>query len=943
MEFTFTSKTTGEVVKKIVTDNTGFATTASADQPRGSLVFDTYIVTETKYPEGLKPVEPFEVTISEEGVTLKGIYKEDKLIVSPVSVVKKDKTTGSVIPAANAEFRLLDADKNPVTITTYYPNKVVYETFKTDDKGQFTFPDKLKHGTYYLEEVNAPDGYLKGELLQFKVTEGASWENPLVIEFFDVPAMGKIQIEKSDAESGEALSGAEFDIVAAEDIITPDGTVRLQKGDVADQLVTKDGQAESKELYLGAYEIIETKQPQGYVLSEEIYSVTLAYKDQVTPVVIQTVNIENQPTKVRIIKVDAESGEALPGVEFKIWNKAMTDDEIDDGMTSEMLCTTDENGIIELGYLSPGTYCVQETQSIYGYALDDTIHEFVISEDGRIDGKEIGEITITNTPIEIGTKATDKVDGDQLITNTAMETVVDTVSYKGLIPGKEYTVSGILMVKSTGKPLMDNDKEVTAKRTFTAETADGEVELTFTFNAKALAGEKLVAFESVQYEKKEIAAHADIEDKDQTVEIVPVEIGTKAADKEDGDQAISNMPKVTIVDTVKYSNLHDGWSYTLKGVLMDKSTGKELLLDGKKITSETKFTAKGTEGTVDVEFTFDASALAGQELVVFEELYYETGLIAEHKDIKDKGQTIEIVEVKIGTKATDKIDGDQVISADEEMTIVDTVTYTNLIPGREYMVSGILMDKATGKALLVDGKEITSNVTFTAPAPDGEVQLEFTFDASALAGKTIVVFEKLLYEGKEIAVHEDITDVDQSVEVVPPEVKTTAVNKADGSKEITAKGTVTILDTVSYTNLVPGRKYTVSGILMDKATGKALLVDDKEITAKVEFIPDKESGTVTVEFTFDATGLGDRDVVVFEKLMNASGNVIAAHEDINDDGQTIKLKKYVGTITSRYDHPGTSVQTGDNTNVNMMFMVVIASLSAMVWIYSEKKKGEKYE
>ncbi len=100
-----------------MTDKVGFATTASPDQPRGSLVFDTYIVTETKYPAGVKPIEPFEVTISEEGVTLKGIYKEDKLIVSPVAVVKKDKTTGNIIPVANTEFRLLDENKKPVTMT----------------------------------------------------------------------------------------------------------------------------------------------------------------------------------------------------------------------------------------------------------------------------------------------------------------------------------------------------------------------------------------------------------------------------------------------------------------------------------------------------------------------------------------------------------------------------------------------------------------------------------------------------------------------------------------------------------------------------------------------------------------------------------------------------------------------------------------------------------
>lgn len=300
VEFTFTSKTTGEVVRKIVTDKKGFATTALAEQPRGSLLFDTYIVTETEYPEEVKPIEPFEVTISEEGITLKGIYKEDKLIVSPVTVVKKDRRSGNIIPLAGAEFRLLDADRQPVAMTAHYPEIQVCETFKTNEKGQFTFPEKLKYGTYYLEEVQAPRGYLKGELLEFKVAEGASWENPLVIEFFDEPAMGQLRIVKKDGESGKLLSDAEFDIIAAEDITAPDGTLQLKKGETAGHLITKEGIAESGKLYFGNYELRETRQPRGYILSEETYPIKIEYKDQLTEVVLLETEIKNYPVKIRI-------------------------------------------------------------------------------------------------------------------------------------------------------------------------------------------------------------------------------------------------------------------------------------------------------------------------------------------------------------------------------------------------------------------------------------------------------------------------------------------------------------------------------------------------------------------------------------------------------------------------------------------------------------------
>ena len=132
---------------------------------------------------------------------------------------------------------------------------------------------------------------------------------------------------------------------------------------------------------------------------------------------------------------------------------------------------------------------------------------------------------------------------------------------------------------------------------------------------------------------------------------------------------IPNMPDVTITDTVKYSNLHAGRTYVIKGVLMDRTTGKPLLAEGKEVTAQKEFIPEAADGEANVEFVFDASALAGQELVVFEGLYYESEMIAEHKDIDDKGQTIKVVEIKIGTRAADKEDGDQVVPADEDMTI----------------------------------------------------------------------------------------------------------------------------------------------------------------------------------------------------------------------------------------------------------------------------------
>ncbi len=251
-------------------------------------------------------------------------------------------------------------------------------------------------------------------------------------------------------------------------------------------------------------------------------------------------------------------------------------------------------------------------------------------------------------------------------------------------------------------------------------------------------------------------------------------IRTTAKDSETHEHISKADSKVTIIDTVSYTGLTPGQEYTLKGVLMDKATGKELLVNGKPVTAEKVFIPEKSSGTVDMEFTFDGSKLENMATVVFEELYKnidtdkdgkpdtpEDKLAAVHKDITDEGQTIYFPKIK--TNATDSETEDHISNADKKVTIKDEVTYYNLIPGKEYTVSGVLMDKETGKALLVDGKKITAEKTFVADSANGSVTLEFTLDASALAGKATVVFESLKYDGKEVAVHKDIKDKNQTV------------------------------------------------------------------------------------------------------------------------------------------------------------------------------------
>ncbi|WP_367295587.1 VaFE repeat-containing surface-anchored protein [Levilactobacillus yonginensis] len=379
----------------------------------------------------------------------------------------------------------------------------------------------------------------------------------------------------------------------------------------------------------------------------------------------------------------------------------------------------------------------------------------------------------------IGTTATS--DGNKTITQSGEAKIVDQVQYKGLTVGKAYTVKGTLMDKATGNALQVNGKQVTGSTTFTPTSSAGSVNVAFTFDASALNGKQVVAFESLLQDGKVVISHEDINDSGQTVAINLTQkpsIGTTAVDGNDGDKVINPTRDTTIVDRVTFHNLTPGKTYTVKGVLMDKTTGNTLKVDGQEITGSTTFTPEAPNGIINVQFTFNASSLRGKDIVVFETLYHNGNQVTSHADINDNGQTVIVSNPTLQTTATDASDGDKSVDADSSVTVQDRVQYTNLTPGKSYTVSGILMDKETGNALLVNGKEVAGSTTFTPTSANGYVYVDFTFDASGLAGKQLVVFENLYQDGKEIATHADINDASQTVTV--PDDQTPTSEEGDG-------------------------------------------------------------------------------------------------------------------------------------------------------------------
>lgn len=374
---------------------------------------------------------------------------------------------------------------------------------------------------------------------------------------------------------------------------------------------------------------------------------------------------------------------------------------------------------------------------------------------------------------KVGTKIADTETGEQIANAGKEVKLTDTVSYENLVAGEKYRLTGTLMDQETGEPLLVDGKEVTGETEFTAEDSSGTAEVIFTFDGSTLAGKTIVVFEQLWYEDEQIGSHEDLDSKDQTLVFPAIE--TEAKNPATDSQVGTAEQETTILDTVTYHNLIPGKEYTLRGVLMDRETGEEFLVNGEPVTSEVAFTPSEPDGSVEMTFTFDGSALTGKTLVVFEDVYYKEKTVASHAEIESDPQSIYYPE--IGTQAKDGEDGDQEAKADKEVTIVDTVSYKNLTPGLTYQVSGILMDKTTGAELLINGEAVTGQTEFVPESAEGTADVTFTFNGERLAGKEVVVFEKLylMLDGKAIPVtsHEDLSDQGQTVKLVEEETPKT--------------------------------------------------------------------------------------------------------------------------------------------------------------------------
>ena len=657
------AKATESERDNLICDEYGFAETK--DLPYG-----TYTVHQTKGWNGTEFIADFDVFVNEDGKTYKYLINNSSL-ESYVKIVKVDSETGKQIPYAGAGFQIYNPDGKLVTMKYTYPTVTEIDTFYTNSDGYLITPETLPYGKgYSVVEVQAPYGYiLDSTPVYFDITaEKISEENGVTIvkaEKKNTPQKGTITVEKTGEifsnvtaigggytdENGNdialttiyqpeysvsGLSGAVFETYADEDITTPDGTVRYKKDTFVDTITTdKKGTATSKQLYLGKYRVVETVAPYGtvinpephtveltysgqnekvtntstsftndrqkaeinltkileqnekfnigsndeilnvsfglyadedlkaangsvipkdglleiitcnekgkatfttdlpigsyyvkeistdshYILSEKKYPVVFEYAGQDTATVHISVN-DGEPIENEIIygtiqglKIDRETGENITGALFGLFS--ITETEFTEE-TAILTSESNEEGIFTFENVPYGEYIVSELKPAKGYLPNEENYQLTISNN-----EEIIEITVENDKIpELKTTAT--IDGKKEFTTNGDITIDDVVSYKHLTAGKEYTIKGVLMDKSTGKQFLVDGKEVCSEVTFTPETADGEVTVSFTFDGSVITKEtEIVAFETLCREGTEIAVHADIEDENQTVTIHP--------------------------------------------------------------------------------------------------------------------------------------------------------------------------------------------------------------------------------------------------------------------------------------------------------------------------------------------------------------------------------------------------------------------------------------
>ena len=641
----------------IICDEDGFASTKL-------LPYGVYTVHQTKGWEGRDKIKDFDVFIDTD-------MKEYKFLInnsnfeSYLKVVKLDKETNKQIAYEGAGFEIYDSDGHRVNMQFTYPEVTEIHTFYTNSEGYLITPEKLPYGDYTLKEVQAPYGYvLDSTPIPFSITqENSSTDTGVTVvkvKARDVAQKGVIEITKTGEifksvienegiytliYENSNLANAVFEIYAAEDIATLDGTVRYQQGEKVDEITTNSkGIEKSKELYLGKYTVIEKTAPNGFVNANEQYDVELTYAGQNVSVTSTALSVYNDRQKVSVSllkelskdeRFELGMNDEILSVQFGIY--ANEDIKVADGsiIPADSLITygnCDENGKLTFNCDLPigFKWYAKEIATDNHYILSDTKYEF----NTEYQGQDVETINI------------DLNNGEPIVNDLIYGTV------KGLKIDRETekTIKGALF----GLFKSDTTEYTETNAILTAESDENGI---FVFDNIPFGEYKVKELQPAEnYLPSDDIHHITVSDNEQIIEITAVndripELKTMATIN--GKKEVTAKGEITIDDVVEYKHLVPGKEYKIVGTLMDKSTGKPFEIDGKTVTSKVTFIPDKPNGKIDVEFTFDASAIKETtELVVFESLYRDNVEIAVHADINDKGQIVKLTMPVIKTPKT---------------------------------------------------------------------------------------------------------------------------------------------------------------------------------------------------------------------------------------------------------------------------------------------------
>ena len=983
----------GQTVKNIVTDKSGVAKT-----PANCLPYGKYIIRETATNDGyLNTSNEMRVTVSEDG-KMYSFNAKDDIVRGGVEITKHDIETGTGDPLGGAsldgtQFQVKSLNDKPVIVggVTYTKGQVIQPLLTIEDGHASSDAQWLPFGLYSIQEVKAGEGYLltDGEEHRFRISKDGALVNPFDGAFENQVMRSDLEFTKKGEDGQDRLAGVAFKLTSkttgeSHVVVTDENgyfssasswNKHTHETNANDWALAAEGVIDSSKLdatagvWFGGTTPDDSKGAlpyDTYLIEELRCTANEGYQLIETSVIVSRDGkvydfgtLTDVKASITTKAYDPMDGDSLVGMgEVKVSDKVTYANlfpnrdykltaELHDSATGDVLLDASGHPItVEKRFTaqSPTGFEVVEftidTIELGGKTV--TVYERLYDEGGSLiaehaDKSDVNQQVTVIEP-EIGTTAVDAHDGDKNVVTDGKTTVIDTVEYKNVIPGKTYTLKGSLHVKVTDeegnvteKALEVDGKPVTAETTFTPEKSDGKVEVTFTFDSTGIPqNTEMVAFESLEKNGVELVAHADIEDGKQTTTAHVTGISTTATDGLDGDKNVIADAETTITDDVAYENALTGIGYTMTGILMDAETGLPILTgDGSEKYTEADVAAfmqqlldvlglsaqDEDEGIADIvvsdETAEDGSVKKSQTVRVHADGTFE--VIDTTYETDEDGLTSATVDAS-GKVGYDALTDEQKKAVSDVAVLKDSGIVLNYSATGELPVS-IDMD-ALGK-FIADNEDLISHLVyqtaeFTPEKYDGTVTMDFHFNANdvidRLGGETkdIVVFEVMSKnavadeEGSApviVASECDLDSEEQTVNLVPTVIGTTATDKSDGDHTLMAGKDAVITDRVTYEGLIPGKEYTLKATLMDKKTGEMLSINDQHVTAELKFTPNSQNGTIDIDLgKFDASSLDGHDLVVFEELYKQTeqGNeatevLVAEHKDIDDEGQTVTV------------------------------------------------------